>query len=67
METEPVEPEMVECPQCAGEGNVDCYNCDNGQTECPHCGADMNCDVCNGAACLECDKCDGTGEIEKGA
>lgn len=71
---------MVDCESCKGDGEEECYNCDDGEEVCPECngtgvddegedclvchGGTVSCDVCDGTGTLTCDDCNGGGEVE---
>ncbi len=54
--------ELMDCPECQGEGQVECMACDGtGDDE-----FDEMCDECGGMGEAFCDACDGDGQITAG-
>lgn len=51
------------CHSCKGAGKFECPNCDAGYYECPECGHEVLCEDCDDDCLVECDDCDGTGEV----
>lgn len=43
----------ITCPECHGDGIVNCHDCDG-----------YGCHVCGGAGWVWCDGCDGEGDID---
>ena len=55
--------EMVECPECDGEGLEECPDCDGeGLEECPDCDGrgKGDCSACDGSGKVDCDECGGS-------
>jgi len=57
---------MIECPDCLGVAEVLCYGCDGcgyssyENTSIPH----WTCSGCGGNGVMDCETCNGIGEIE---
>jgi len=56
---------LMTCPDCGGDGEVDCTECCDGETDCYDCdGADDDCESCGGTGTVSCDECSGGGTVE---
>lgn len=64
--------EMIECPECKGNGEFECNNCDGrGSTYCEECRGDgyiedmeneyVDCYYCNGTGNIDCEECNSNG------
>lgn len=61
----------VECDECSGNGNVPCYECEDGIVNCDECDGNgtVDCEDCNGDGWTgdegdqECESCAGDGEV----
>lgn len=59
---------MKPCPDCGGDGDAECYECDGGQVGCDQCDdtgvvGDKECNECEGDGQFPCDECSGSGEV----
>ena len=64
--TEKKQKEKEECPECDGEGKLDCDCCEGiGTHMLPQesCREEYACDECFGCGDIKCIECEGTGKI----
>lgn len=70
VEITDIHDEEEDCPECYGDGTLECRTCDGDETvDCPECygdpdSVDGGCDFCGETGKVECDECYGDGEIQ---